>query len=584
MNGKEGCGKNSRTHFRGRRLVALGCVLSSFFGLSGHQMSEAASSPEIRHYIAVMPYRENNKFPDEKLETVKKNLTLLSRFWAESSGGTIQISIAGILEVEVPEGESLGKTAKKAAEKYAADQKITSFKKILYVGSGPLYSAGSVVILDYSNAPELMHEVGHSLGYKHLSNSLFGARKYGLYSWDAKRQKYVVSDPLIDRVYLPLGMQFGFPYNGFAPRVTTTIMANGTRTDQPCTYDKYLQGALPEKTEFACNVTNAADWVDGSTTVRLYAHDELTAVKVGGKSGVPQFSVTPHNARKTYAVTFPHTYLYFNDKRWESDPITKKIFIEYVTQPTGRKYGSLAAETTESPCIRVYMNRMVLDPEFNDTKNVTKVSPSYPFAFSDDPGPLISQDKIGNYVSHSPPWLGSSYNDRFIPPPIRYPHQIMGNYFSVDVLSKGIQASTGHHYVDLKVSIHKTPKIKALAGDLNRNGVDDVWEHRFFPTEKKVKFENDTDNDGYSNMDEYTAGTDPLDATDYLKMVYSDNALRWNVREGRRYNIVPKKLTNNKIQNPLASGLEEGVYYPDITKSKAFYRLEAYIPVTVEVE
>ena len=76
------------------------------------------------------------------------------------------------------------------------------------------------------------------------------------------------------------------------------------------------------------------------------------------------------------------------------------------------------------------------------------------------------------------------------------------------------------------------------AVDENGNGLNDIWE-TLFDAEALVSSE-DTDGDGFTNLDESTAGTDPFDAASYLDLsleIGDDDTgqLTWEGLAGKRY-------------------------------------------------
>src|SRR5262249_12570795 len=59
--------------------------------------------------------------------------------------------------------------------------------------------------------------------------------------------------------------------------------------------------------------------------------------------------------------------------------------------------------------------------------------------------------------------------------------------------------------------------------DANLNGIADVWERHYF-ADGDVQGDSDSDGDGFSNRDEYLAGTDPLDPGSALRLsVHAEN-------------------------------------------------------------
>ncbi|HWQ93774.1 MAG TPA: hypothetical protein VN673_19080, partial [Clostridia bacterium] len=84
-------------------------------------------------------------------------------------------------------------------------------------------------------------------------------------------------------------------------------------------------------------------------------------------------------------------------------------------------------------------------------------------------------------------------------------------------------------------------------GDWNGDGLPDAWQVEFFGgmTEREGEPGNDFDGDGFNNMQEFLAGTNPTDAGDYLRIEWietagSGRALRFRAVAGRSYSILYK--------------------------------------------
>jgi hypothetical protein len=87
-------------------------------------------------------------------------------------------------------------------------------------------------------------------------------------------------------------------------------------------------------------------------------------------------------------------------------------------------------------------------------------------------------------------------------------------------------------------------------GDSNSNGIPDWWEQWYFGlggsggdgSGTKFDSEGDPDIDGFSNKEEYIAGTDPTNPESALKMKHvkqegSAMAIKWSSASGKRYTV-----------------------------------------------
>lgn len=127
--------------------------------------------------------------------------------------------------------------------------------------------------------------------------------------------------------------------------------------------------------------------------------------------------------------------------------------------------------------------------------------------------------------------------------------------------------------------------LSEIGFDYDMDGLPDAWEiHHFLGTEWCLPDDDSWDGDGYDNMAEYIAGTDPLDATSYFCAgCEPDDSLiniSWDSMEGRKYRIWYKNALDNGDFTPLSSYL----YYPQTNYVINTAGDQRFYKVTVELE
>jgi hypothetical protein len=121
--------------------------------------------------------------------------------------------------------------------------------------------------------------------------------------------------------------------------------------------------------------------------------------------------------------------------------------------------------------------------------------------------------------------------------------------------------------------------------DNDRDGMPDVWEEAAGLSPFIDDADADADGDGLSNLQEYLAGTNPLDPSSFLKLnaASSTNGLRLTFQAiaGRSYTIEYCDALGtgqwNRLTNIAAQVADHGVAVSDIPPAGAdgrFYRLK----------
>ena len=100
-----------------------------------------------------------------------------------------------------------------------------------------------------------------------------------------------------------------------------------------------------------------------------------------------------------------------------------------------------------------------------------------------------------------------------------------------------------------------------LHADLRGDGLSNAWRQENFGTPAGPPADADSDNDGFDNRAEETAGTHPLDADSFFALHSGAAALNWPFAANRFYDV---DFTTNLMQPfaPLATGLATNGYTP----------------------
>ncbi|MFH0907483.1 MAG: right-handed parallel beta-helix repeat-containing protein [bacterium] len=127
--------------------------------------------------------------------------------------------------------------------------------------------------------------------------------------------------------------------------------------------------------------------------------------------------------------------------------------------------------------------------------------------------------------------------------------------------------------------------------DADGDGLPDAWETLYFGGATGANAAEDNDLDGFGNLEEYLAGTDPTDGNSRLRLISGEDAgapgfvVRWSSASNREYTIVrtTNLLMNGEGFTPLGTGIPgtppENVY-TDATAGvdNRFYRVGVVVP------
>jgi hypothetical protein len=130
--------------------------------------------------------------------------------------------------------------------------------------------------------------------------------------------------------------------------------------------------------------------------------------------------------------------------------------------------------------------------------------------------------------------------------------------------------------------------------DSDGDGLPDAWEMEHAGNLTALSGNNDSDGDGQTDLEEYLAGTDPLDAKDFLgplKLIValdsSSRTLQWPTKKNYSYRIETRHSfggSSNWVQldGTLAtgSGATASVTLPSSVDSETYYRVRAFPPLS----
>lgn len=130
-------------------------------------------------------------------------------------------------------------------------------------------------------------------------------------------------------------------------------------------------------------------------------------------------------------------------------------------------------------------------------------------------------------------------------------------------------------------------KVRPPFPDINRDGFDDRFQREFFVTPFAANAAPglDPDGDGFSNYDEYVAGSNPTDRNSVLRFESitwnaAGATLRWNSAAGRKYRLStrdPRAAGANWVSlgQVTSSGPQTDYAHPGASSAAMLYRLEA---------
>ena len=134
----------------------------------------------------------------------------------------------------------------------------------------------------------------------------------------------------------------------------------------------------------------------------------------------------------------------------------------------------------------------------------------------------------------------------------------------------------------------QTATIRAGA-DTDADGLPDAWEWQNFGNLSQTG-SGDADGDGVSNLNEYLAGTSPIDASDYLRITYvargdvtpDFTTLHWTSVPTRCYTIQARtNLVSSSWADAVGYGLgvSSSTFNTGNPTNAEFYRIKAYRPL-----
>jgi hypothetical protein len=117
------------------------------------------------------------------------------------------------------------------------------------------------------------------------------------------------------------------------------------------------------------------------------------------------------------------------------------------------------------------------------------------------------------------------------------------NHSAVQLADGRVLLTGGYDFVGAMSSDSRSTEIYAIRVDQDQDGMDDAWElaNGFDPTRREDAIE-DADGDGFTNLQEYLAGTDPHDPHSYLhiegaQQITNSLHIRFASVLGKYYNV-----------------------------------------------
>lgn len=159
------------------------------------------------------------------------------------------------------------------------------------------------------------------------------------------------------------------------------------------------------------------------------------------------------------------------------------------------------------------------------------------------------------------------------------------------VAQSGMSASTGYRVcaATARELLKGMPAEwwKPVPGDTNKNGIPDWWEQKHFGADAGTNPEDDSDNDGHSNLQEYIADTDPTNNSSFLGITglqliptglqidWKGGTSVWQYLESRQDLLSTDEQWTTIFSNPPPTPWSTNILFEGVTNQSIYYRIKA---------